>query len=127
MLKDGTVVEPPEIIGLYSVGKEYQNFNLVYKNKDGKINSHSGITKYTLTPTKYSEEFLYSMSNDEISGKGIKYDLKKKVYSNPVTVKDGAIEFIYPITNEVSAYFKGDKFTATRLEGTYIDNWIKVK
>ena len=67
------------------------------------------------------------LSNDEISGKAVSYDLKNKVYSSPVNFKDGAIEFILPISKDVSAYFKGDSLTFTTLEGNYIDNYVKVK
>ncbi|MDA2921319.1 hypothetical protein MYX76_17810 [Desulfobacterota bacterium AH_259_B03_O07] len=128
VLKDGTALKPPEIFGLYNISKEYNNFNLVYIQKDGKTKSESGIFKYSLTQNQYTQETLYWMENDEISGKGLKYSFENKPGSSPVTVKeDGSIEFIYPIFNDLSAYFKGDKFIATRLDGPYIDNWVKVK
>ena len=43
VLTDGTVLEPPDILGLYSVSKGHVNFNLMRKNKDGKVHSTSSI------------------------------------------------------------------------------------
>jgi len=127
VLTDGTVLEPPDIIGLYSVSKGYVNFNLMWKNKDGKVHSISSIGRVKISSKEYYEEFIYRMTNDEINGKGVVYDFKKKSGASPVKIIDGKIEFMYPTSNDLYGVFDGDKFTATRIDGTYIDNWIKIK
>jgi hypothetical protein len=127
VLGDGTVLEPPHILGLYSVNKGYFNFNLMWKNKDGEVYSASSIGRVKLSSKEYYEEFIYRMTNDEINGKGVVYDFKKESGTSPVKIIDGKIEFMYPIFDDLFGVFDGDKFTATRVDGTYIDNWIKVK
>jgi len=127
VLADGTVLKPPDILGLYSVSKGHVNFNLMLKNKDGKIHSTSSIGRIKLSSKEFNEEIIYRMTNDEIHGKGVVYDFKKKTGTSAVKIKDGKIEFMYPIFNDIYGVFDGDKFTATRIDGTYIDNWTKVK
>ena len=65
--------------------------------------------------------------DDEINGKGVVYDFKKKTGNSAVKIKEGKIEFMYQIFNDIYGVFDGDKFTAPRIDGAYIDNWIKVK
>lgn len=124
---DGAVLKAPDIIGLYTLGKSHANFNLAWKNKDGKWRSVSFVGRFRLTPKKYYEEISYNMTNDEINGKGVHYDFTKRSGSSPVKIIDGKIEFLYPVNNDIFGVFEGDKFTATRIDGAYIDNWIRIK
>src|SRR5712691_11083075 len=54
-LPDGTVLKPPDIMGLLTYTKTHRNFNIVIKDATGKFYSYSLVSTYTLTPTEYSE------------------------------------------------------------------------
>src|SRR5262245_51964437 len=44
--KDGTVLTPPEVIGLLTYTKEYRQFNIVSKDAEGKRTSRSIVATY---------------------------------------------------------------------------------
>ena len=50
-LPDGTILRPPEIMGLFTYTKSHQNFNILRKDATGKFVSHSSVSTYTLTAT----------------------------------------------------------------------------
>ena len=126
VLPDGTVIKPPEIIGLYNLENGYINLNIMRRNKENKVYSLTLVGKYKLTPTEFYEKRLFFMVNDEIGNNGIKYAFEKDGTS-PVKVTDGKIEFSYPPNHDINASFDGDKFTASRADGSYVDHWIKTK
>ena len=123
-LPDGTVLKPPDIMGLQTYTKSHRNFNLVLKDATGKFSSISAVATYKLTATEYSETSLYSIVNDQIGGKEIVYDLSGQTRSAPVTVEGGRIQFKHPF-NLRSVVFEGNKWTSTR-EGR-VDVWEKVQ
>ena len=83
-LPDGTTQGPPNIMGLLTYPKTHQNFNIIWKDTQGKFFSYSLISTYKLTPTEYSETMLFSILNDQIGGKEISYDLSGPTRSVPV-------------------------------------------
>ena len=123
-LPDGTVLKPPDIMGLLTYTKSHRNFNIVWKDASGKFFSYSLVSTYRLTPTEYSETRLFSILNDQIGGKDIVYDLSGKTQSVPVTIDAGRLQFKLPF-DPPAAVFEGDKMTATA-EGQFIDVWEKV-
>jgi hypothetical protein len=123
-LPDGTVLKPPDIMGLLTYTKSHRNFNIVWKDATGKFFSYSLVSTYKLTPTEYSETRLFSILNDQIEGKDIVYDLSAKTQSVPVTIDGGRLQFKLPF-DPPAAVFEGDKMTATA-EGRFVDVWDKV-
>jgi hypothetical protein len=123
-LPDGTMQQPPEIMGLFTYTKSHRNFNIVWKDAAGKISSYSLASTYTLTPTEYSETLLFSISTDQIGGKDTVYDLSGKTQSSPVTMDGGRIQFKPPF-DPPTVVFEGDTLTATA-EGRFVDVWEKV-
>jgi len=121
-LPDGTVLKPPDIMGLFTYTKTHRNFNLVIKDATDKFYSYSLASTYTLTPTAYSETRLFSILNDQSGGKDIVYDLSGKPQSVPVKMEGGRIEFKPPF-DPPALVFEGNKITAT-LEG---DLWTSGK
>jgi hypothetical protein len=122
-LPDGTILRPPDIMGLYTYTKSHRNFNIVRKDATGKFFSRSIVSTYTLTATEYSENLLLSILNDQIGGKNIVYDLSEKTQSVPVKMEGGRIQFKLPF-EPPSLVFEGDKITATGPDG--VDVWEKV-
>ena len=122
-LPDGTVLKPPDILGLSTFTKSHTNFNLVLKDATGKFSSVSSVSTYKLTATEYSETRLFSIVNDQIGGKEIVYDLAGKTQSVPVKMEGGRIQFKSPF-NPPSLVFEGNKLTATA-EGRFVDVWEK--
>ncbi len=125
-LPDGTMIKPPEIIGLYNLNNGYINLNIIRRNNEDKVYSLTLVGKYKLSATEFYEERLFFMINDEIGNNGIKYAFEK-LGASPVKSVGGKIEFSYPPDHDIHASFDGDKFTATKAGGSYIDNWIKLK
>ena len=97
-LPDGTVLKPPDIMGLWTHTKSHRSFNLVLKDATGKFSSRSAVSTYKLTATEYSETLLFSIVNDQIGGKDIVYDLSGKTQSVPVKMEAGRVEFKSPFT-----------------------------
>jgi len=123
-LPDGTMLRPPDIMGLFTYTKTHRNFNIVQKDATGKFRSFSVVSTYKLTATEYSETLLFSILNDQIGGKEIVYDLSGKTQSVPVKMEGGRIQFKPPF-DPPSLVFEGNKITAT-LEGR-VDVWEKVQ
>jgi len=111
--------------GLLTFAKGYRNFNVMWKDKAGKIVSISSAAKYQLTGGRYTETNIYYMMNDAASGKGPEYDLSKTSRSAPVKSGRSRVEFKLPLHNEPSAVFEGDDLVALR-EGEFEDHWKKV-
>jgi hypothetical protein len=121
---DGTMLRPPEVMGLFTYTKTHRNFNIVQKEAAGTFRSFSVVSTYTLTPTEYTETLLYSIRTDQTRGKEPVYDLSGQTGRAPVTVEGGRIQFKPPFDRSSFA-FEGNKLTAT-LEGR-IDVWEKVE
>jgi hypothetical protein len=119
---DGTVLRPPEVMGLFTYTKTHRNFNIVQKDAAGKFRSFSVVSTYTLTPTEYTETLLFSLRTDQIEGKDPVYDLSGQTRSVPVTVEGERIQFKPPF-DLPSFVFEGNKLTATR---NNVDVWEKV-
>ena len=124
-LPDGTMLSPPDIMGLFTYTKTHRNFNIVRKDATGKFASRSMVSTYKLTATEYSETLLFSIVNNQIGGKDIVYDLSGQTRSAPVTVEGGRIQLKLPFES-VSVVFEGNKITATTTEGN-VDVWEKVQ
>jgi hypothetical protein len=124
-LPDGTMLKPPDIMGLFTYTKTHRNFNIVLKDATGKFASFSVVSTYKLTATEYSETLLFSIRNDQIGGKEIVYDLSGKTQSVPVKMEGGRIQFKPPF-DQPSLVFEGNKITAT-FEGSFVDFWEKVQ
>jgi hypothetical protein len=123
-LPDGTMLRPPEIMGLQTYMKSHRTFNVVRKDATGKFFSFSNVSTYTLTATEYRETRLFSVRDDQIGGKDIVYNLSSETRSAPVTVEGGRLQFKPPF-DPPAVVFEGDKMTATA-EGQLIDVWEKV-
>jgi hypothetical protein len=124
-LPDGTVQSPPNIMGALTYTKTHRNFNVIWKDAQGKFFSYSLVSTYKLTPTEYSETILFSILNDQISGKEIVYNLSRPTQSIPVKVEGRRIQLKLPF-DPPSVVFEGDKMTATA-EGQFVDVWEKVQ
>src|SRR5712671_7143541 len=107
-LPDGTVLKPPDLMGLWTYTKSHRTFNGVRKDATGKFGSLSLVSTYTLTATEYSETLLFSIRTDQIGGKDIVYDLAGKTQSVPLKMEGGRIQFKPPFEG-VSLVFEGNK------------------
>jgi hypothetical protein len=124
-LPDGTMVKPPDIMGLWIYSKSNRTLNFVRKDATGKFSSLSLVSTYKLTPTEYSETQLFSIRNDQIGGKDTVYDVLEKTQSAPVNIEGGRIEFKLPFERP-TVIFERNKITAT-VEGGYVDVWEEVQ
>jgi hypothetical protein len=135
-LPDGTLQLPPNIMGLLTFTKSHRNFNIMWKEPDGKIYALSLVSTYKLTPKVYSETLLFVVENDQISGAGTHYDLLSQTRTTSVTMEDGRIQFKMPF-DPPTVVFEGNTMTATAQSGIFsppvpaaegrIDVWEKVE
>jgi hypothetical protein len=125
-LPDGTMLRPPDIMGLNTYTKSHRNFNVIQKDATGKFFSFSSVSTYTLTATEYSETVLFSIRTDQIGGKDIVYDLSGQTRSAPVTVDGRRIQFKSAFTQR-SFVFEGNKWTSTAENNANVDIWEKVE
>lgn len=123
-LPDGTMLSPPELMGLWTYTKSHRNLNIVRKDATGKFTSRSLVSTYKLTGTEYSETLLFHLRTDQIGGKDIVYDLSGKTQSVPVKMEGGRIHFKLPF-EPPTVVFEGNKITATA--GGFVDVWEKVQ
>jgi hypothetical protein len=123
---DGTMLKPPDVMGLWTYTKTHRNFNIVRKDATGKFSSRSSVSTYKLTATEYSETVLFSIVNDQISGKDIVYDLSGQTRSAPATVDGGRLQFTLPFEPR-ALVFEGNKVTATAANNANVDIWEKVE
>ena len=123
-LPDGTRLTAPNVMGLVTFTKTHRNFNVAWVDKDGKHFSYSVVSTYKITDTDYSESIIFSVMNDETSGKGITYTMSGDSATVPVKISEGKIEFKMPF-DPVTIVFDGDRFVATS-EGNFTDYWSKV-
>jgi hypothetical protein len=120
-LPDGTVLKPPDIMGLQTYTKSYRNFNILSKDAEGKFVSLSLVSTYTLTPTEYTETVLFSI---RVRGQEIRHDLAGQPQRAVVTVDAGRIQFQRP-EEQRSVVFEGNKITSTSANN--VDVWEKVQ
>jgi len=123
-LPDGSIQEPPDVLGLSTFTKEYRSLNLMWTDADGRRFSISYIARYSLTPTEYSETSLYRLVND-LDGGEPWYDLSGPSGTSAVTVEGGRIQFVHPLYQEPSVVFEGERETAS-VEGQLFDIWERV-
>ncbi len=127
-LPDGSKLIPPAIDGLLTYTKGYRNFNVYWKDAQGKLFSVSYVASYELTPKEYREKSIFFQVNDEIGGKGASYDLSPASGASPVTIKGTRMEIQMPLHGEPAVVFEGSKMTATGkgVFGTFVDHWERV-
>jgi hypothetical protein len=124
-LPDGSVVKPPEVDGLLTFTKDYRNFNVMWKDKTGKIVSISSAARYRMSGDKYTETNIYYMINDSAGGKGPEYDLSESSGTGRIKSAGDHMEIKLPLHNEPEAVFEGDEMVAVRKD-EFEDHWKKV-
>jgi hypothetical protein len=123
---DGTVLKPPELMGLWTYTKTHRHLNTIRKDATGKFASFSIVSTYTLTATAYTETLLFSLRTDQPGGKDPVYDLSGQTRSAPVTVDGGRLQFTLPFEPR-ALIFEGNKVTATAANNANVDIWEKVE
>lgn len=122
-LTDGTILTPPDAVGLYTLVDGHVNFNVASKHKDGTIHSRSMVGTYEISGSTYSVDVHYIAEND---GTGIKYDFSKRSGLAEMTMSDGKIKLLFPLSETFYGTFGPDSLTVDR-GGQFVDNWVKVK
>ena len=117
-LSNGTVLRPPDVMGLQTYTKTHRNFNIYSKDQAGTITSRSIVATYILTPTEYIETTLFHVF---VRGQEIRHEVSTPPQRSAVTAEGGRLQF--RLEQRVSV-FEGNRFTAT--SGTSVDLWEKV-
>lgn len=125
-LPDGTILTPPQIMGLLTYTETHRSITVVGEDALGKFFAMRGAT-YTLSPTEYSETVLFRATNLSAGSSDrtrIDYDVPGSTLSTPVTVAGDRIEF--ELADEPVFKFEGATLTATH-EGQFVDTWERVR
>jgi hypothetical protein len=121
-LPDGTIIRPPDIMGLTTYRDGCRNFNITMKDSAGKQLSISVASTYNLTENEYHEQPLFVIRAFE--EQPTNYDLSPASVNAPITKENGRLEFDLGPTEPVLVY-EGNKFSAIG-EG-FVDRWELVK
>ncbi len=122
---DGTLVQPPSIVALYSLARGQFNFNLFVKNRDGTLASESTIGRYTFDTNKYCEWIVYTTRNN-LDKPGVTNDAPEvSDHCTPVTLKNGRFDFSPP-GEGAAVSFGPEGFTAT-IGDEFVDHWRKIR
>jgi hypothetical protein len=112
-------------MGLLTYTNTHRNFNVIWKDANGKFFSYSLVSTYKLTATEYTETVLFSELNDEIGGQPIKYDLTGPSQTVPVKIAGSRIEIKMPF-DPVTIVFDQNWVTG-KAEGSFTDYWERVE
>jgi hypothetical protein len=120
-LPDGTIVTPPQIMGLLSYTQTHRSINVAGQDASGKFFARRAAT-YTISPTEYTETVLFRATNLSASASDrtqIDYDVPAQPVSAPVTVTGDRIEFRVPnepvFAESPRPATSGDQFNAGKL------------
>ncbi|HSM36104.1 MAG TPA: hypothetical protein VK837_06875 [Longimicrobiales bacterium] len=125
-LPDGTILTPPQVMGLLTYAQTHRSITVVGEDSAGKFFAMRGAT-YTLTPTEYSEDVLFRATNLSANASDrtqIDYGVPAQPVKAPVTVAGDRIEFRLP--GEPAFAFAGATMIATQ-EGRFVDTWERVR
>ncbi len=128
-LPDGAVQVPPAVMGMITFTKEYRNFSVVWKDYEGRYYSECYVARYKLTQAEYTETPEYLIVDDQIGGKGIRYDLSNATAGSPVSFEGGRIRFALPQPFEkelsITVEIGGGGLKATGKD-LFVDYWEEV-
>jgi hypothetical protein len=124
-LPDGTIIKPPEIIGLWTYTKTHRNFNIMRKDATGKFTSRSLVSTYALSGTEYTETVLLHIRTDQIGGKDVVYDVGGKARNAPAAVEGTRLQFKLPHEALAPVTVEGNRITVIAPSGG-VDVWEKV-
>jgi hypothetical protein len=122
-LPDGTVLYPPDVVGLFTMMDGYRVVSVFGKDAEGKAFAVSHGVSYTMTPTEITETNLFFHA-ENLNGQAIN-DFSGQTGTSPVTVVGERVEFKWPL-DDPSVVFEDNKQTAT-LEGAFVDLWERVQ
>jgi hypothetical protein len=122
-LPDGTVLYPPDVIGLLTVMDGYRTVNIFWKDADGKPVVLSHGTSYTMTATDFTETNLF-LHAENFNGEAMINDFSNQTGTSPMKVKGERVEFKWPLDDPLIV-IEGNKKTAT-IEGALVDLWERV-
>jgi len=128
-LPDGTVLKPPDIIGLLTYSKNRRTIIYAQKDATGKIGLVTSVAGYTLTDTEYRGSISYNMQDggkDNGFSRVFSYAFSGsgKTDRTPVNMEGGRIQ-IKDTFRSFSQVFEGTKMTAT--DDGITEVWEKVQ
>ena len=125
VMADGTILQPPSVVALYSLVRGRFNLNLFIKNRDGTIASESTIGRYTFSTTKYCEWIVYTTRNN-LDKPGVTNEAPALTdHCTPVTSNNGRFNFLPP-GEGVAVSFGPEGFTA-KIGDEFVDHWRKIR
>jgi hypothetical protein len=123
-LPDGTVLYPPDVVGLLTVMDGYRTVNVFWKDAEGKAVAVSHGTSYTMTPTEFTETNVF-LHAENFNGQAMINDFSSTTATSAITVVGERVEIKWPLDAPLLV-IEGNKQTAT-IEGAFVELWERVK
>ena len=125
VMSDGTTVQPPAVVALYTQDHGRFSLNLFVKNRDGTIASESTVGRYTFKATEYCEWIVYTTRNN-LDKPGVTNEVPAVTdHCTAVSAKNGRFNFSPP-GEGVDVSFGPEGFTAT-IGTEFVDYWQKIR
>ena len=125
VMADGTILQPPSIVALYSLVQGRFNLNLFVENRDGTIASESTIGRYTFSTKQYCEWIVYTTRNN-LDKPGVTNEAPEVTeHCTPVTSKNGRFNFSPP-GEGIAMSIGQDGFTA-KIGDEFVDPWRTIR
>ncbi len=124
-LPNGELLEPPRICGQLDFSARCRNFNVFWRDSEGRPFSMSMISNYDVDADSYDETALYFSEFDGVTGAGVRFDLDRAHGSSKLERRDGRVSFQLPLYGEPRITLRDEGFTATRA-GEFVDHWVRV-
>lgn len=122
-LPDGTIVEPPEVMGYMTFRNGVRTTAVHWNEADGE-HSHVGVAIYDMAKYEYAERNLYHART--APGAGTEFDRNDYTASEEVVYTERGRRFRLPLHDEPLVEVGAGRLTAT-MPGEYIDHWVRVK
>jgi hypothetical protein len=123
-LPDGTVLYPPDVVGLTTMMDGYRVVNVFWKDAEGEMVAVSLGSTYTLTATELSETSLFRHTVN-LDGGGIVNDFTSQTDTSPIKVEGARIELKYPLGAPLHV-FEGNTRTTT-IVGDWTEIWERIQ
>ncbi len=125
VMANGTVLQSPAIVGLYTNAAGRFSLNLFVKKGDGTVASESTVGRFSFSASKYCEWIIYTIRKD-LDKPGVSNEAPGLTdHCTSVTSKDGRFNFSPP-GEGVEVSYRADGFTA-RIGTEFVDRWTRIQ
>lgn len=124
-LPDGSVLEPPAIVGFMTFTAGHRNFHLYQPGAGGTPSSVSMVATYSAAGEEYTESTLYEVASNVSEGSGLDYNIPGSTFTTPISRSVQNIQFRDTETGPMLTFSRDSMVAA--LDGAFVDRWVRVE